>query len=202
MRDLDVRRELHRELASHHHPNDTLIVDELGVCQGIQRVDVAVINGELVGYEIKAARDTLERLPRQRDAYGKVFNRVYLVAAETHLQAVEKGALLPGWWGLLLADPTAEGNLALRGIRPAQTNPHVDALALTQLLWREEALAILEERDLASPALRRGSRRHMWQRIADCLNGAEIARLVRETLKSRPNWRGRHAGRASGDGMS
>jgi hypothetical protein len=48
------------------------MLDEFGLEHGEVRVDVAVINGELHGYEIKSERDTLERLPRQVKAYSAV----------------------------------------------------------------------------------------------------------------------------------
>lgn len=195
MRDSDVRRELHH-LDGGDHAQDTLVIDELAVCQGAQRVDVAVINGELVGYEIKSERDTLERLPAQRDAYAQVFDRLYLVASEVHLETVKSRGMLGEWWGLLRADADKAGTVTLHPEQPARLNPDVDALALAQLLWREEVLAALEERGLATGALRRGSRRLMWRALTDQCELQEIAALVRRAIKARPNWRGRPVGRA------
>jgi len=53
MRDADVRRVLLDEFASQASP-DTLVIDELDLC-GLTRVDVAVLNGHLMGYEIKGS---------------------------------------------------------------------------------------------------------------------------------------------------
>jgi len=63
MRDIDVRRKLRVEVErSHECEFDTLIVEELGLCQGIARVDLAVVNGSVHRYEIKSESDTLTRL--------------------------------------------------------------------------------------------------------------------------------------------
>jgi len=51
---------------------DTLIVNELGLADGASRVDIAVINGHICGGEIKAEADSLDRLPRQVEAYGRL----------------------------------------------------------------------------------------------------------------------------------
>ena len=47
---------------------------------GAARVDIAVINGHIRGVEIKAEADSLERLPRQVEAYGRVVDRATLIA--------------------------------------------------------------------------------------------------------------------------
>lgn len=52
------------------------------------KADVAILNGTATVYEIKSERDTLSRLERQVAAYAKVFARVYVIAAESHIDAV------------------------------------------------------------------------------------------------------------------
>ncbi len=75
MRDQDIRDSLRQELvAAYGSDSSTLIVEELGICCGMARVDVAVVNGELKGFEIKSEKDTLGRLPAQSGMYGKVFD--------------------------------------------------------------------------------------------------------------------------------
>ena len=61
MRDVDVRRAVHNKILRHHHgQDDTLVLDELGLLGGDTRVDIAVVNGKIHGYELKSDRDTLE----------------------------------------------------------------------------------------------------------------------------------------------
>ncbi len=89
MRDRDIRQTLRQDLtAKHADEPDTLIVDELALCQGMARVDMAVVNGFLSGYEIKSDKDTLTRLPAQCFAYNRVFDYVVIVTATNHLANV------------------------------------------------------------------------------------------------------------------
>src|SRR3954453_16495336 len=99
MRDREVREALHSKvLREHHGQANTLVVDELGLRHGMVRVDIAVVNGFLHGYEIKSDADTLSRLPTQVDVYSKVLDRATLVVGERH---VEKAKLcVPEWWGI------------------------------------------------------------------------------------------------------
>ena len=60
-------------LAEEHSCPGTLFVNELGLNHGRFRADIAVMNGKLVGYEIKTDQDTLVRLPAQIDGYNEVF---------------------------------------------------------------------------------------------------------------------------------
>src|SRR5262249_9341390 len=63
MRDGEIRAALHaRLIVEHQGEPDTRFLDELSLC-GLVRVDVAVINGTLAGYELKSDLDTLRRLP-------------------------------------------------------------------------------------------------------------------------------------------
>lgn len=187
MRDVDVRRALHRDLYRLHGTDSlTRILDEFGVCQGMRRIDVAVVNGELTGFEIKSERDRLDRLPEQRDIYSRVFDRVYLVAAACHMDRAT--ALLPEWWGLTVVQPTGH-HMALHSLRAASLNDGQQPYALAQLLWRDEALKLLDQLGMLDAQLRRGSRRHMWQALAGALKLEDLAKAVREALKTRKGWR-------------
>src|SRR5579859_6616820 len=98
MRDIDIRQTLMNEMCRlHQGDSETLIVEELGLCQGIARVDLAVVNGSLHGYEIKSERDTLARLPGQTDIYNRALDFVTLVIAPIHSEKI--GNIVPSWWG-------------------------------------------------------------------------------------------------------
>ena len=59
MRDVDIRRALRTRVRDSDDMKEALVVDELGLCQGRARIDLAVVNSSLHGYEIKSERDTL-----------------------------------------------------------------------------------------------------------------------------------------------
>ena len=68
MRDIDVRQAVKSYLKALHEDDPaTRIVEEMGIWAGSVRIDIAVINGELSGFELKSDSDTLQRLPLQAD---------------------------------------------------------------------------------------------------------------------------------------
>src|SRR5687767_12122105 len=78
-----LRAELERKLRAH---SNTVIIDEFRLFDA--RIDLAVINGSMHGYEIKSEADNLDRLERQIPAYNAVFNRVTAVVAQRHCDEV------------------------------------------------------------------------------------------------------------------
>jgi hypothetical protein len=187
VRDRDIRSCLRSQLeAEHRGDDDTLILDELGLLQGAARVDMAVVNGTIAAWEIKSERDTLRRLTSQADAYGQVFDYVTLVAAETHLAKVE--ALLPDWWGISTPAIADDARIVIEPRRHTARNPSTDSAAVAKLLWREEALAVLEARDLDA-GLRSKPRRVLWSALAEQVPAADLAAEVRAALKARRGWR-------------
>lgn len=178
-RNRDVRQLLKRHLTDLHVP-DTVILDELGLCQGDVRVDVAAVNGELSGFEIKSPADSLARWPKQRRVYSKVVDRAWLVAPDRTLEA----AHAPGWWGLIRIVETPH-QLGLRVIREALLNPAPDPYSIACLLWRDEAIGALEEIGRAR-GVRTKRRRLVWERLVADLSLDELRRAVRGALTVRP----------------
>ena len=189
MRDKDVRNAVRQQLSQQHAGDlNTRIVEEMGVWSGSVRIDLAVINGELSGYELKSDRDTLERLPLQARLYSRVFDRVTLVASERH---VDKAlSRIPEWWGITVALEEAD-TVLLRSRRPSQPNPAQDPYLVAQFLWKEEALSVL-----ASLGMKKGwtgkRLKEIHQKLASELPITELAAYVRNALKRRQNWLGQN----------
>lgn len=185
MRDADVRASVIEMLASRHDGDiDTRIVQEMGIWSGAARIDVAVINGELIGYELKSERDTLDRLPAQAELYGRVFDRVFLVVSKKHVFAARK--VIPTWWGITVAE-LSNGKVALKPRRQAKPNPCIDGYLLAKLLWRDEALRILSAKQLAK-GWRTRSVDDLHRRLATELPLADLSSVVRAALKERDAW--------------
>lgn len=185
MRDHDVRAALERELAHYHADPHSRVVPELGILQGDYRIDVAVVNGSLHGWEIKSARDTLDRFPAQAAAYAQVFDYVTLVAAPSHLDHAAND--LPEYWGLCLALPSS-GGVVLRPVRPATLNASTDPMAIVQLLWAAELIEVLDANGGAR-GLRGRPRRYLWRKLVERMEPDALRLAVRETIKRRTGWR-------------
>jgi hypothetical protein len=189
LKDADLRTAALRRLLAHARQcTNTLIVEELGLTHGASRVDIAVINGHIRGVEIKAEADSLERLPRQVHAYGLVVDRATLIASERHLPAALE--LLPEWWGVVAARRAANGSVVFRRLRDERANRETDAVSLARLLWRDEVHAVLFEMG-CDPKLLREPRAALYAELARRMPKAQLARLVRTTLRTRTSWRDR-----------
>ena len=125
--------------------------------------------------------DSLYRLAGQVKAYGMVLDQVTLVTTSRHLE--EALSLVPFWWGVMVAQYDGD-DIVLNHHRVTSDNPHLDPLALVQLLWRDEALAELRTRGWAQ-GLSRAARHHVLLRTAAWVNDDELRDLVRERLKAR-----------------
>src|SRR4029077_13805561 len=71
--------------------------------------DVAVVNGALDGFELKSDRDRLDRLARQSEIYGAVFDRMTLVVGPRHERQAAR--MIPDWWGLERTEPLTGGGV-------------------------------------------------------------------------------------------
>jgi hypothetical protein len=169
--------------AEHRSAPDTIYLPEFALYGGANRADYAALNGLSHGYEIKSDRDTLIRLPEQRDAYNAVFEKATLVSAIRHLSEAKK--IIPSWWGII--EVKGELDLRLERVRESLPNPAPCPHAIACLLWRPEAVRIL-----ANLGLDKGIRSKPMDRLISKLAEIPADRLacyVREALRARGDWR-------------
>lgn len=164
----------------HAEEADTVLIEELGLCRGRVRVDLAVVNGSLHGFEIKSDRDSLKRLATQVDLYSQVLDRATLVVGERFAPLAT--SLVPEWWGVVRVSSKPTG-LRFTTLRRSRLNPQRNARMLAELLWSGQALALLEEHG-AARGMRGKPRRVLWDRVCECLSVGEIAAAVRDRLKA------------------
>ena len=182
LRDSAIRAALRAKLQKEREQEpEAVVIEELGLCRGQVRLDVALVNGLLHGYEIKSDRDSLRRLHRQVDIYGKVLDCATLVVGDRFLTAAP--GIVPPWWGVSHAEVT-RNRIKLRTVRRPRRNRHRDPRYLVEMLWSEHAMEILEQRD-AARGVRHKSRRLIWDRVCERFSLEEIADAVRAGLKAR-----------------
>jgi hypothetical protein len=185
MRDSDVRAAVRKHLDLQYADDaDTRIVEEMGIWSGSVRIDIAVINGEMCGFELKSNRDTLERLPFQAELYSHVFDRVVLVTGERHV--AKALPLIPDWWGVTVATERGK-RIELILDRSPDCNPAPNPYLVAQLLWKEEALAVLDSFGLGK-GWRAKRIKEIHQRLASELPFEQLSFQVREMLKRRNGW--------------
>lgn len=171
----------------YEHEPDARIIEEMGITHGTARVDVAVVNGSIHGYELKSDLDTLRRLPDQMKAYNAVLDHVTIVVGKQHVH--EAINAVPEWWGVTIAKiMVSEDVISFCKIREAEQNPDQDSFAIANLLWRDEALGILEK-DGHAEGIRSKPRKALYERLAAVYDQTTLKAKVRECLAARTTWR-------------
>lgn len=185
--DISIRSALKEKLEGLHAEDSKVrIVEELGLQHGAARIDIAVINGVLHGYEIKSDRDTLLRLPEQMDIYNSVFDQVTLVVGKSHLYDAIN--IVPDWWGITIAKFDTNNSVLFNHIREARKNTKQDSVSIARLLWRNEALEMLEKAGLAD-GFRSKPRDLIYEKLSEIFDQKTLEDKVRETLFFREDWR-------------
>ena len=183
--DADIRSALHakRLRRAKSHP-DTLVIDELGLAHARSRIDVAVINGCIHGYEIKSAKDNLDRFVTQIDIYRQTLQKLTLVAAPKHVASIMSYA--PQWCGVIAAEQGPRGGVSFHVLRNPAANPDVDPVMMAHLLWREEVIELLGRAGYAPSDLRR-PRRQLYEMLCEAMTLREIAASIRAFMLRRQN---------------
>lgn len=185
--DTDIRRALHAKRLRHVKTRaDTLVIDELGLAHARSRIDVAVINGCIHGYEIKSAKDTLDRLSTQISIYRQTLQKLTLVAAPKHIAAIMTDA--PEWCGVIVAEQGSRGGISFHVLRNAIPNPEIDPVMMAHLLWRDEVVDILSQAGYAPKDLRR-SRKQLYEMLCEAMTLSEITAFIRNFMVRRKSWR-------------
>ena len=183
-----IRRVLvHKRLRPYLQRDDILVIDELGLAHARVRVDVAVLNGVLHGYEIKSDRDNLDRLQNQLEIYQQALQKLTFVVAERHASKVV--SLTPNWCGVLIAQRGPRGGLHLSPLRRSSRNPEVNLFLMAHLLWRDEVQSILAMNGIAESALR-APRAKLYELLVEEVSEAKLAELIKFAMMRRQAWRG------------
>lgn len=166
--------------------DDTFLINELDICGGINRADVAIVNGQIHGYEIKSPQDNLDRLPSQVSSYNQVFDTMTIVTCEKYLTKVEE--IIPKWWGIYYISKTKKG-LTLKTKRRPKYNKNVSGFQLAQLLWKDEQVELIRQRTDITKGLKSKTRYQLALLISEKIPKDEINDYVRQILKHRESWK-------------
>ncbi|MBL7733679.1 MAG: sce7726 family protein [Chitinophagaceae bacterium] len=187
MLDKIVRQAFHNTvLKSAHSDLRTIVIDELGLRNGGVRADIAVVNGRLVGYEIKTEKDTLVRLPLQIQAYSEVFEKAFIILSDKHLE--KASAILPDWWGIYKIKKKTDGGFTFSCIRNSRINRHQNTFTLAQLLWKREALDIANS-VFGNHVNSTFTKQAIYQLLSKSFSQKRMSKFVIQYLKQRNNWR-------------
>ncbi len=186
MNEEQIRSDIRAQLPRFFGKNcQARLVEEMEICAGKARADMAVISDQLIGIEIKGPQDNLDRLPGQVDKYSKCFDRVVLVVHE--LLANDAVRLIPTWWGVVIGSDKDGTNSYYLKRRPTR-NCSVDIDVVLTLLWREE-LETLYAQFLNSPPPARASKRKLREQLVADAPPFALKSGGLYLLRQRQQWR-------------
>lgn len=184
--DVEIRAVLARKIARDLGTCGAIVVEELGLDHGRARIDVAVVDSCLHGYEIKSSKDTLYRLSTQLEVYTSALEKLTLVVAPAHLE--ELYDRVPSWCGITIASRNDSGELCLTIIRESLSNPNVDPFRMAHVLWKSEAISLLGTKGIHDLPLKAG-RTQLYRQIAEEVVVSELREYIKGCFATRPTWR-------------
>ena len=179
---------LEKRLRDHVRSANTLVIHELGLAHARRRIDLAVINGVIHGFEIKSAVDSLARLGDQLETYSQSLQKLTMVVTDRHVAQVMES--VPTWCGVTRAHRGPRGGLGFETLQRAKRNPRVDRIVLAHLLWRDEAQSILAQLG-ASKAELRAPRAVLYEALVEMLSETQLAAHIKAAMTQRQVWRDR-----------
>jgi hypothetical protein len=186
MKDLQIRETLRESLLLKYYQDESSkVIEEMNVCLGDARIDIAVVNGAMHGYEIKSESDTLQRLSSQITTYQKVFDYISVVPGTKHIGQVMN--IVPEFVGLIVIERINAIAVA-KTVRPAQKNTLKDTLAVCQLLWRDETIQLLNFVGIKK-GIAGKSKLYLWKLLSETAPIDAIEEHVRRCIKQRQSWR-------------
>ncbi|SHS18641.1 Uncharacterised protein [Mycobacteroides abscessus subsp. abscessus] len=189
LRDSDIRSALAQRIAKQHQGCEFLFAPEIDVWGGWPgRIDqVLITSRHIQGFEIKSDVDSLRRLPVQVRAYSPVLERAALVTTTRHLDAAR--ALIPRWWGILIASRGKDGSVRIAPLRTAGANQELDVFQVTTFVSRELIVKHLRAQGV------RGTSRHdvysLRQLLVNTSTRGQVLAFARKVMMERPDWRHR-----------
>jgi hypothetical protein len=173
----------HNILLGKHSLRTASMLNEFRV--GECKADLAILNGTAKVYEVKSERDSLSRLERQVATYAKVFAQVYVITAESHIDAVI--ASVPRDVGILLLNARHQiQTLREAADRPERTSP----AAIFDSIRTDEARRILLSQGVSIPPLPNTelncALRQLFIKLDPCTAHGSMVRVLKKTRNLLP----------------
>lgn len=144
-----IKVNLIRWLESKGYLDNAVLINELPVANlsrtsFARRVDIAVANGSLLGFEIKSEFDSLERLEGQVKLYLERFDKVFVVCAPKFTKKVVK--LLPTNAAVIEFREVEGGMLDFKVIKRGRKSLKTNSEQLLSFVNKKEILSELKRR--------------------------------------------------------
>lgn len=141
---------------------------------------IAVIDGSILGMEIKSDFDSYARLSAQVSNYDKYCDLNYAVVGRTHKNGVAEH--IPPYWGILAVDET-EVEPRIYEVREASQNPKMKLQNKAAFLWKTEMHAIMAKNGF--PRYVGKSRKFIIGKMLEKISKERLSRDITDALFER-----------------
>lgn len=149
---------------------------------GASRADVVgVIDGALLGFEIKSDRDSYTRLKTQTLDYDLFCDMNFLVVGKSHQKHAHEH--IPDHWGVIVVWEDEKGAVQVEMDQIPAVNPRVRLKNQLSFLWRPE-LAILQQIN-ELPAYRQKSKQFVQEKLLEKIPEQILKRQITDLLFER-----------------
>jgi hypothetical protein len=151
------------------YPEKKVIVPEVSQnYNNVNRIiDILLVNGHTIGFEIKGETDNLSRLESQLEIYTKTLEYVYVVYWKDKYRNIE----VPENVGLIEACEE-HGKIIFKKAKKAYYNK-VDTFTIFQNLWNEEIRFVLHQLEI----LEWNSKNYAYRDMKKYFTSAQITKL-------------------------
>lgn len=148
---------------------------------GGSRADViGVIDGSLLGFEIKSDSDSYTRLKTQTKDYDKFCDINFLVVGKSHRKQAEFH--IPSYWGIICIYEEGE-KVQVEMLQIPGQNPHVSIRRQIEFLWRPELSQIQKWNDM--PEYKQKSKEFVRDKIVEKVPEVELKHEITDLLFER-----------------
>lgn len=149
---------------------------------GASRADViGVIDGALLGFEIKSDRDSYTRLKTQTRDYDDFCDINFLVVGKSHVKHAHEH--IPEHWGIIVIWEGEDGQIQVEMDQLPAPNHKVSAANQLHFLWRPELARLQEMNDL--PVYKARSKQFVQQKILERVPEEVLKRQITDLLFER-----------------
>lgn len=118
-------------------------------------------------------------MPSQIEYYNRVFDTLTLVTTKSHISKARE--IIPKWWGIDCVNNIGQ-DIRIKTIRKPKDNHKVQLLDLTQLLWKDELLELLQSQGI-NKGVKSKTRYQLGVIVSDKVDREIVSTFVRENLK-------------------
>jgi hypothetical protein len=164
-------------LLNNHQKEGILLVNEMAFADGSRRADLVTISDNLVAYEIKSEKDSLEKLPEQLRDYDNHFHSVYVVCHNKHLKNIRK---IKGKFGILVI--SSQGFIQ---IRKARNKKRIMSRYLLDHLDKRSLMSTIKRQLPSIRSTRNASTNELRSILRDNITNRALCLAVLEHLKNK-----------------